>query len=422
MHTRLVLLCPVLLAMTSSCSPSDVDRTADLLGSWDAALASPGGRLAFGVDISQGADGLSAHLVNGEERIPVPRVVLRGSELVLGMDHYDSEIVARLEVMPTTDLLDDGRRLEGTWTKRRGLEEYTTMAFSGRPADPLAEPPPPPNGSATGRYRVQFESDAQPAVGVFEVGGIGTARGTFMTTTGDYRYLAGFQSDGLLELSCFDGAHAFLFRAELQDDGSLAGDFWSREAWHETWTAVRDDSASLPDGFGLTKWTDDGSLADLAFPDLDGVTRSLDDPAFAGKARMLQVFGSWCPNCHDACAFLSELHETYGDRGLSVLGLAFELTGDFERDASQVRRYAERHGVTYPLLVAGLADKAAAGEVLPVLDAVRSYPTTVFLHGDGRVRAVYQGFSGPATGDAHDELRAAFTAIIEELLAEGDAG
>jgi thiol-disulfide isomerase/thioredoxin len=413
MLTRLALLCPVLLAMTSSCSPSDVDRTADLLGSWDAALASPGGRLAFGVDIAQGDDGLDAHLVNGEERIPVPRVELRGDELVLGMDHYDSEIVARL---------GDGPVLEGEWTKRRGQDEYTTMAFSALRSDAVTENPVGTSTPAAGRWRVQFESDAQPAVGVFDVDVGGTARGTFLTTLGDYRYLAGFQSDGLLELSCFDGAHAFLFRAELQDDGSLAGDFWSREAWHETWTAVRDDSASLPDGFGLTKWTDDGSLADLAFPDLDGVTRSLDDPAFAGKARMLQIFGSWCPNCHDACAFLSELHETYGDRGLSVLGLAFELTGDFERDAGQVRRYAERHGVSYPLLVAGLADKQAAGEVLPVLDAVRSYPTTVFLHGDGRVRAVYQGFSGPATGDAHDELRQAFTAIIEELLAEADAG
>ena len=77
---------------------------------------------------------------------------------------------------------------------------------------------------------------------------------------------------------------------------------------------------------------------------------------------------------------------------LSIVGLAFEVTGDFRRDAQQVLAYAERHDVGYPLLVAGLSDKAAAGKAFPVLDQVRSYPTTIFLHADGRVRAIYQAF------------------------------
>ena len=115
---------------------------------------------------------------------------------------------------------------------------------------------------------------------------------------------------------------------------------------------------------------------------------------------------------------MADFDSTYGEQGLSILGLAFEVTGDLERDAEQVRRYAARHGVTYPLLVAGLSDKDAASEALPFLDKVRSYPTTVFLHSDGRVRAVYQGFSGPATGAEFEALRAAFSGIVEELLAE----
>jgi thiol-disulfide isomerase/thioredoxin len=265
---------------------------------------------------------------------------------------------------------------------------------------------------------VRFSSDTEPAVGLFTVAPDGSAAGTFLTTTGDLRYLAGRQDGGRLRLSCFDGAHAFLFTAERQPDGTLAGDFWSGSNWHETWTAQRDDGAALPDAFGQTHWTGSQDLSALAYPDLEGTLRALDDPLYAGRARIVQLFGSWCPNCHDASEELVRLQERYGPAGLSIVGLAFEVTGDRERDVAQVRTYAKRHRVTWPLLVAGLADKTEATRALGVLDRVRSFPTTIFLHGDGRVRAVHSGFSGPATGQAFLDQRAEFEALIEELLAE----
>lgn len=384
------------------------------LGPWRARLTSPGGELPFGLELAREDGALRADLVNGPERIPVPEVSFDGATLVLALPHYDSRIEARL----------GGGRLTGAWRKRSGAERWAELPFEAEPGPgPRFRPPsdgaPDAAGagaSLDGRWAVRFESSADPAVGLFETARGGELAGTFLTTTGDYRYLAGDVRGRELRLSCFDGAHAFLFTARLRDDGTLAGDFWSRDTWHETWTARRDDGASLPDPYEQTAWT--GDLAEVVLPDLDGVPRSLADPAFAGRARILQVFGSWCPNCHDEAPFLASLHERYGPRGLSVVGLAFELTGDFERDAQQVRRYAARHGVRFPLLVAGTADKRAAARALPALDAVRSFPTTVFLHGDGRVRAVHSGFAGPATGAAHAELVREFEALVEELLAE----
>ena len=102
-----------------------------------------------------------------------------------------------------------------------------------------------------GRWAVDFEQDEEPAVAVFRQDGRNLA-GTFLTATGDYRYLAGTLSGDRLRLSCFDGAHAFLFDARLRDDGSLRGDFWSRDSWHDTWTARRDPQATLADGFAQT--------------------------------------------------------------------------------------------------------------------------------------------------------------------------
>jgi thiol-disulfide isomerase/thioredoxin len=132
----------------------------------------------------------------------------------------------------------------------------------------------------------------------------------------------------------------------------------------------------------------------------------------------VQLFGTWCPNCSDETRYLRELHERYAARGLSIVGLAFELTGDFTRDSQQVLTYARHHQLPYPLLVAGVSDKNKASERFPLLDKLRAYPTTLFVDARGEVRAVHQGFSGPATGAAHLKLREDFERLIETLLAE----
>jgi thiol-disulfide isomerase/thioredoxin len=332
--------------------------------------------------------------------------------LLLAIDHYDSLVTAVVG--------ERGRRLDGDWRKTTGPAKQARLAFHAV-AGGLGESPAS-NAAAVepivGRWSVDFESDDEPAVAIFSSGPSGEILGTFLTTTGDYRYLAGTYEEGRLRLSCFDGAHAFLFDARLAENGTLAGDFWSRDSWHDTWTARRDPHAAMPDAFELTRWVGGKDLDEMTFPDLDGRPRSLGDAEFAGRARILEVFGSWCPNCNDAAAYLAELHREYGPRGLSIVGLAFEMTGEFERDAEQVRRYAKHHGLQFPLLVAGVSDKALASESFPLLDRIRSYPTTIFLHADGRLRAVHQGFAGPATGKAHEELRARFRGLIEELLAE----
>jgi thiol-disulfide isomerase/thioredoxin len=145
---------------------------------------------------------------------------------------------------------------------------------------------------------------------------------------------------------------------------------------------------------------------------------SLGDARFAEKVRILQVTGSWCPNCHDETDLLAKLDHEYRDKGLSITALCFELTGERGRDTTQAKKLLERHGAKYLGLVCGRSDRALAQQALPALDTVFAFPMTVFLHRDGRVRAVHAGFSGPATGVEHDRLKAQFRAIIEELLAE----
>jgi thiol-disulfide isomerase/thioredoxin len=384
---------------------------ADVAGAWRARLVidESGRELPFGLELAPGPDGLAAEIVNEPERIPIPEARFADGRLVLAMPHYDSAIEARLV---------DGR-LEGMWEKTRakGLRARVPFRAERGPAVPAAAAASGAPAVA-GRWAVRFESDASPAVGVFEAGpGAGRVRGTFLTATGDYRYLAGTLAGTTLRLSCFDGAHAFLFEAELADGGRLAGTFWSGNWWTERWSAERDPRARLADPFRETHWNGDVSLASLAFPDLDGRLRSLAGPELAGLGTLLVIFGSWCPNCNDEAQLLVELDRRYRERGLSIVGLAFELTGEFARDREQVARFAARHGVRFPLLLAGTADKRAATLAFGGLEAVKAFPTTIFLGGDGRVRAVHSGYAGPATGREHAELRARFELLIEELLA-----
>ena len=70
----------------------------------------------------------------------------------------------------------------------------------------------------------------------------------------------------------------------------------------------------------------------------------------------------------------------------------------------------------YPVLVAGMSDKELATKSIPFLDRVRSYPTTIFVDSDDEVVAIHTGFTGPATGNAYDELKSQFEEIIQKLL------
>jgi thiol-disulfide isomerase/thioredoxin len=410
------LLCLVALFATSLvCSMTTPSAPhAELPNDWRFVLASPGGELPFLVQFSSDADGLHSTMHNGSEVIPVGETKLEGNQLTLRLTPYDSELRAELSADRTT--------LKGIWTKSLGGEKRTQLPLTGTanvsdrfPLTPIDDKQ---RAALDGRWSVQFESDENLSVGTFETLPGGALRGTFETTLGDYRFLAGTFDGSQLRLSCFDGGHAFLFHATLNADGTLTGDFWSRDVWHEDWTATKNPDAKLTDPFGLTTWNSEVSLGDFSFPDLDGKVRALDDPAFAGKARIISLFGTWCPNCNDEARFLSDLDKRYGKRGLSILGLAFELDDDFARSCRQVKRFKTTHSADYPVLIAGAANKAKASAAFTALDRVRAYPTAIFLDRHNQVRAIHTGFSGPATGAAFEHMSDRYHSLIEELLAD----
>ena len=151
------------------------------------------------------------------------------------------------------------------------------------------------------------------------------------------------------------------------------------------------------------------------FPDADGKLVSNDDPRFKGKVVLAIVTGTWCPNCHDEAQFLVELDKKYRDKGLAIVALDFE---EPEQQASleRERAFVKQYGVKYTYLIAGAPTEM--WEKVPQLVNLNTWPATVFVGRDGRVKGVHSGFASPASGEFNRQLKQEFTAKIEELLAQ----
>ncbi|MGH7514934.1 MAG: peroxiredoxin family protein [Gemmatimonadales bacterium] len=386
------------LALVLSASPPSP------AGPWRAVLDLEGGTLPFGLEITRGAGGLRARLCNGRRCEPLSRVTVRGDSVVLEIADYAATISARLE----RDSLTGQYRNVGN----RGPRVIPFRASRGR------WPPTPAPATLVGRWDATFFSDFGSSPRVFELrnGPIGL-EGTMISNTGDYGHFAGQVSGDSFALAHFDGSFVYLLTGALHGD-TLRGVFHAGLRTQTPWIALR--STGTPHLKAPTEITtaDTSGAFRFAFPDLDGRVVTQSDARFRGKVVVVDIFGSWCPTCHDAAPALVRLYRKYHSRGLELVGLAYEVTGDSAIDARQVRRYRDKFHIPFPLLLAGINDTDAAAETLPQLHGFTSFPTTVFLGRDGRVRLVRAGFYGPAMGAQHEHLVAEMEREVERLLAE----
>lgn len=279
-----------------------------------------------------------------------------------------------------------------------------------------------PSENISGNWEVVFspdvESDRYMAKGIFKQVE-SRITGTFITTTGDYRYLEGVMDGNTMKLSTFDGAHAFLFIAQIKGD-RMNGMFYSGNHWQEPFIGHRNESYELPDANELTFLKEGYDALEFSFPDTEDQMVSLSDERFKNKVVVVQIMGTWCPNCLDESKYYSEYYNTRTNKEVEFVALAFEYAKTKEKAFQNIKRLKEAVGVSYPVLLAqyGTSDKAKAQEKLPMLNHVLSYPTSVFIDKQGKVRKIHTGFNGPATGDKYTKFKAEFTSFVEALANE----
>ena len=373
-------------------------------GSWRGVLDLAGGPLRFTLEMTGTGSRLAGRLCNGARCEPVSAVHLRGDSLAIEIADYAATIRARI----------DGDSLSGLYRNvgNRGPRVIPFRAARGRWPDERAP------AAMLGRWDATFTTDGRTSPRVIELrNGTRGLEGTFIANTGDYGHFWGRAEADSFSLSHFDGSFVYMITGRLDGD-TLRGLFHAGLRTQTPWTAVRSTGRQhlrLP-----TEMTQADTVAPFrfAFPDLAGRIVTNEDPRFRGKVVLVDVFGTWCPTCHEAAPMLMRLWRDYHDRGLEIVGLAYEVSGDSAVDGALVRRYREKFSVPFPLLLAGINDVEAAAQTLPQLRGFTSFPTSVFLGRDGRVRRVHAGFYGPSTGAMHQAQVADFRRMIELLLAE----
>jgi thiol-disulfide isomerase/thioredoxin len=279
-----------------------------------------------------------------------------------------------------------------------------------------AWPADPPSPALVGGWDATFRPDERPSPRVFEFRRTERGlEGTIVSNSGDYGLFWGGAVADSFAMAHFDGSFVYLLTGRLEGD-TLRGTFHAGLRTQTPFVAVR--STGTPHLTPPTEVVraDTAGPFTFAFPSVDGGLVTSEDPRFEGKVVLVDIFGTWCPTCHDAAPALVALHRQYRDRGLEIVGLAYEVTGDTAVDGAIVRRYRDKFGIAFPLLLAGVNDGDSPGETQPQLSGPIAFPTTVFLDRSGRVRKVHAGFYGPATGEAHAALVREFEETVVELL------
>ncbi|OSY89426.1 redoxin [Tenacibaculum holothuriorum] len=353
----------------------------------------------------------SLEVYNAEEKIKVTDITYKNDSVYIQTPVFEGFIAAKIS----------NNFLNGHFSKPtlQRVVPFTALRNSKN----RFEKTNPTTVNITGNWETVFspnnDKDKYIAKGIFSQDKEGNVTGTFRTTTGDYRYLEGIMDGDSLKLSTFDGAHAFLFVAKATDS-TLNGNFYSGNHWKEPFTAKLNNSYELPKAEELTQLKEGFDTFNFSFPNEKGELVSYTDEKFKNKVVIVQIMGSWCPNCLDESKYYVEYLKNNPNPNLEFVSLAFELDRTPKQAFQKINRLKEEIGINYPVLLAqyGGSDKKEAAKKLPMLNHILSYPTTIFIDKKGKVRKIHTGFNGPATGNKYTEFKTSFKSFVNQLTKE----
>jgi thiol-disulfide isomerase/thioredoxin len=309
-----------------------------------------------------------------------------------------------------------GGVMQGEWVVT-SKENYRIPFYAHAGRDyrftPLTELP---EANISGQWAALFgteTADLEKAIGEFKQDG-NHLEGTFRTETGDYRFLEGTVQGRKFWLSCFDGAHAFLFSGSIKGD-SLQGEFRSGKHYRTLWTAWRDPGFQLgnPDSLTQLKKNTDISF-NLKTP--EGRTLAFPSKDLDGKIKIFTVMGTWCPNCRDEQVFLTKYLQQNPEaaKDIAVVAFAFERHKDPALANAHLLEYKRKMGIPFDIVYAGRSDKDEASRFFSALNKVMAFPTMIIIDKQNKVSRIHTGFDGPATS-RYADFEKEFSTLIETL-------
>ena len=380
--------------------------TVPIRGLWDATVVAGGVEVPFRIEIAGAGRSVTGTFFNGDERMTSSSGAFENGALTLEWDALGTKLDATLK---------DGH-LEGQYS--RGTRGAPLPFAAKRFAPPEAAAAGVPLIGGLWLMNLPAKSSKGESAWQLIVRQSGAeVSAAILRVDGDTGTLTGAYRDGKFVLGHFSGARPLRVEITPQQDGTLT----VVQNHDAPIPAVRDDQAKakgLPqptDPTRFTSVTDPSEPLRWSFPDLTGKTVSNTDDRFRRKVVIVDISGSWCPNCHDETPFLVELYRKYHDRGLEIVALSFEEAAQLQNPV-RLKAFIKHYDITYPVLVAGEPKDASAK--LPQAINLNSFPTTFFVGRDGRVRSAHAGFPGKASGKFHEEAKREMTHTVEQLLAE----
>ena len=394
------------ILLITSCS-KEIKKTTLKEGMWRGELTMQNKQLPFNFEVIKNDSTYKIKLINGEETIPLDSVVIKNDSVTIPLYVFDMTLKAKIN-----DTI-----LTGTYTKNyvpNYVLPFKAVYGKNNRVDSLYS-----SDKFNGKWEIKFtekNGDTTSGIGIFQKK-LNKLTGTILTTTGDYRYLEGTATDSTFTLYSFDGNHCYVFEGNLANETTIKGQFWSGKTYFANFVGNKNDKAELPDADKLTYLKKGYTKMEFTFPDLTGKKVSLSDDKYKNKVVILQILGTWCPNCMDETRFLTQWYDANKTKDVAIIGLAYEAKDDFNYAKTRVENMKKRMHVDYDLLIAGTYTKDP-GKTLPMLNHLMSFPTTIIIDKKGVVRKIHTGFSGPATGDYYLKYKEEFNQYIDKLLKE----
>jgi thiol-disulfide isomerase/thioredoxin len=159
----------------------------------------------------------------------------------------------------------------------------------------------------------------------------------------------------------------------------------------------------LPVAILIAAFTGAQAGSGLRWTDLEGKPFELE--SLRDAIVVLNFWATWCKPCVEEMSELEAVQRRWGERDVRVLGAA----ADAPEQAAAVRRFAEKRGVSFPLVLGATTRQMESVGLEPTL------PGTVLL---GRDRGIVRRYDGVLD---RGELEADLQSLVEGTLEAEEA-
>ena len=409
------IICLLLLALPGTLHASSVPAFRE--GKWRGVFSANEVEVPFNFEVKKEGNGnTTLTLTNGTRRDHFP-VVQTGDSLFVKMNTYDAALIGHIQPDGSLkgyykSLVPNFRGNSLPFTAEYG-KEYRFVE-PGKDVKPAAD--------LSGKWTINIISKDKQAdrVALLEQKG-NKLTGVVMSVVGDSRELEGTVQGDKFYLTGFTGPSPVFIHGTIKRDGkkvALDGEFSFGIYFSQKFEGEKNKQAGLPDPYALTYLKEGHTKLDFTLPDLAGKPVSLSDEKYQGKVVIVEIIGTWCPNCTDQTAFLSPWYKQNKHRGVEAIAVGFEQQDDLAYARYTLGKLRDKYQIEYDILFGGIADKKVASQKFAALNKMMAFPTTILIDRRGNVRQIHTGYTGEITGRYYKRYVKKWNRDLDKLLAE----